>query len=116
MKGCTTTAETAAPKSCAATAEATAVESASPKTSATAMKTATMATAAPKTSAAAMPSAAGPCRGGVINRDEKQRAKNQRKERNEFRPADRHGTLRSNGHREPRVRVPKGRNLNQSIK
>lgn len=79
----------AATKSCATTAEATAMESTSSETTATTVKAAT---AAAKTSSA-VPSTARPCRSCVISRDEKQRAKSQRKERDEFRPADRHGTL-----------------------
>ena len=74
----------------ATTAKTSAMEPAASKTASTAMEAATA--SAKTTASAAVPSAS--CRGGVISRDKEQRAENQRKERNELRPADRHGTLR----------------------
>jgi len=99
--------ESATAKRGTTTAKTNAIKPAASKTPTTAME-------APTASAAAVPSASR--RGGVISSDKEQRTKNQRKERNELRPANRHGTLRYNGQQEPHARVPPGRNLNQFIK
>ncbi|MFT6669818.1 MAG: hypothetical protein ACJAVZ_001279 [Afipia broomeae] len=96
--------ESAPAKRGATTAKTSAMEPSASKTASTAMEAA---------ASAAVPSAS--CRGGVISRDKEQRAENQRKERNELRPADRHGTLRYNGPQEPHARVPPGQSLNQFI-
>lgn len=73
-----TPAKAAATKSRAAPVESTAAESA-----AAAMKAATMASATPEAATSAAMTAAWPCRGGIIRRHEEQRAKSQRKERDE---------------------------------
>lgn len=104
--------ESATAKRGATTAKTSAMEPAASKAASAAMEAATA--AAKTTASAAVPSAS--CQGGVMSRDTEQRAKNQRKERNELRPADRHGTLRYNGPQEPHARVLQGRNLNQFIK
>lgn len=90
-------------------------ESATAKRGTTTAKTSAMKPAASKTASAAMEaataSAAVPsasCRGGVISCDKEQRTKNQRKERNELRPANRHGTLRYNGQQEAACAGPAG--------
>ncbi len=104
--------ESATAKRGTTTAKTSAMKPAASKTASTAMEAATA--SAKTTASAAVPSAS--CRGGVISCDKEQRTKNQRKERNELRPANRHGTLRYNGQQEPHARVPPGRNLNQFIK
>lgn len=98
--------ESAPAKRGATTAKTSAMEPAASKTASTAMEAAASA-------AAAVPSASR--RGGVISSDKEQRAENQRKERKELRPADRHGTLRYNGQQDPHARVPPGQSLNQFI-
>lgn len=108
--------DSATAKRGATTAKTSAMEPAASKTASTTMEAAS---ASAKTAAsAAVPSAAVPSasrRGGVISSDKEKHAENQRKERNELRPADRHGTLRYNGQQEPHTRVPPGQSLNQFI-